>query len=126
MLDDPNEDALAATEGNREMKDRSSVRKMAGVREDIAAGGRLEVECIEGAEKKQGVWRGLWKLFVWTSDDTGTDYRALIVVAGDASPKYIVTVSGLVSLAVDLGFDVVSIPLVSGHKEVWKNAEVAD
>lgn len=104
------------------MKNRSSVRKMAGVREDISAGGTLEVECLEGAHKDTGVWRGLWQLTVCTREDDGSLYRALVVVAGDASPKLIVTVSGLVSLAVELGFDVVKIPLAAGQKEVWDNA----
>ncbi|WP_341235870.1 hypothetical protein [uncultured Sulfitobacter sp.] len=109
--------------GESKMRDRSSVRKMAGVREDISAGGTLEVECIEGAQKDKGVWRGLWRLFVCTQADDGAPLRALVVVAGDASPKYIVTVSGLVSLAVELGFNVVNIPLAAGQKEVWEIAE---
>ena len=89
-----------------------------GFRELIESGYHIEVVCKEDAYRKNSVWHGLWVLRA--VNDEGVE-KQLVTARARGGGDYIQirtfkTVTGLVSLLIDLGFSVVAFPVYAGQR----------
>jgi hypothetical protein len=96
------------------MKDVYPVLLENGFKETIAAGGVLEILCVEPVSKHHNIINGSWKFFVRQGE--GNDaIRWVLVKQRNVEHRVIKTAAGVASLAMSLGAKVVSIPLEEGQ-----------
>lgn len=93
---------------------------LAKVKKDLAAGGSLEVECSESAYRSGSQMSGAWLFYLVSPTVDGNQFRSQVLVSRTIEPKRILTVTGLVSLAMDLQIRAPVFPLHAGDKGVWK------
>lgn len=88
-----------------------------GLRELVGQGHLVEVVCLEPAERRGGVWYGLWGIRSVPPD--GGSARILVAWRHDKGrgvdrPRTFRTLTGLAGFLRGLGFPVVSIPFEAG------------
>ena len=64
------------------MREVSPVISLAGVREALASGGTVEVECVEAPFRQTNSYRGAWKFYV-VAEVEGVEHRLLFVHGWD-------------------------------------------
>lgn len=101
------------------MKVRSPVRNLASMRTDLAEWGTIEVECLKTPSRIiGGTHRGEWVVYCWRMEGNSPE-RSVMVAARSLEPRIFKTVSGLISLAIELGFTNPQIPLHEGELGIW-------
>lgn len=113
-----NHEAAKAERGMREV---SPVIMYDDMREAVCRGAVIEVECIKEAQKVSNQYSGEWKFYVNTHDDPelGTN-RFLYIQYRSVKPRLVKTVTGLMSLAIELGVEPFSVPYHEGETAEWK------
>lgn len=99
-------------------KEAPNVVTEAGFRDLIASGYHVEILCMGDAYRKNSVWCGHWVLSA--VNDQGCQ-RHLVTARARTSGDSIKirtfkTITGLVSLLVDMGFAFVSFPVYEGQR----------
>ena len=96
------------------MRELTPVILQSELKEALAAGSTLEIDCIEAANRQGNIWCGVWKVFVRHGSQ-----RAVIVATRNLEPRVFKTITGLFSFAHEFGFKVVSVPLRKGERVEW-------
>ena len=89
-----------------------------GLRELLGEGHRIAVVCLEPAERRGGVWYGLWGIRC-VSDEGSV--RILVAARRDKEgghdrPRTFRTLTGIAGFLHGLGFSTVSIPFKAGEE----------
>lgn len=91
------------------MRELTPVILQSGLKEALATGNTLEVDCIEAANRQGNIW-GVCKYSYAT---------AVIVATRNLEPRVFKTTTGLFSFAHDFGFKGVSVPLRACERVEW-------
>ena len=86
------------------------------LRELVALGWHVAVICQAAAEQRYNAWHGEWTVRAVRPD--GADERPLVVHRPPQNERRIKTLTAVVVLLKELGFDQANIPLVRGHRSI--------
>lgn len=98
------------------------VLMLTGFRRALAAGGRIEIECVKDAERQGNLWQGEWKVYVQIKNG-GAFHRIALGVSRTQEPKVFKSVTGLMSFGAEHDIDLISIPTVAGMCAEWTNRD---
>lgn len=92
-----------------------------GLRELLVQGHHVEVVCLEPAERRGGVWCGLWGIRSVSLD--GQSVRVLVAARRDKDrgrdrPRTFRTLTGVAGFLHGLGFPIISVPFEAGGEAV--------
>lgn len=86
-------------------------------RELVNYGYHVVVECLETPVQRAGVFHGIWSIRAMSAD--GQTEKVLVAARKGPEgprPRHYKTLAGFVAFLVDLGFEVVSAPMVEGGR----------
>ena len=86
-------------------------------RELVNYGYQVMVECLQTPVQRAGVFHGTWDIRCVSAD--GRTEKVLVVARkgpDGPQPKHYKTLAGFVAFLLDLGFEVVSAPMVEGGR----------